>query len=444
VHVLAVKDMAGLLKPRAATQLIEALRRDFPHVPIHVHTHDTAGTGVASMLACAAAGADVVDAATDAMAGLTSQPALGAIVGALRGSDRDTGLDPAALEEINAYWEQARGLYAPFESGLKSGSADVYVHEMPGGQYTNLRFQAAELGLASRWGAIKRAYAAANRLLGDLIKVTPSSKVVGDLAQFMVQNDLSEDDVRERAATLSLPQSVVQFFQGYLGQPHGGFPEPLRAQVLRGQKTLSGRPGASMPPLDLVALEADLKQKHGARVRDVDVMSAALYPQVFDEFQRFQAEFSDVSVLPTRAFLAPLEIGEEVSFDIERGKTLVVKLNAVGQVDPQGRREVFFELNGQPRSIHVVDKKANRKEVVRERAADVPGQVGAPMPGAVVEVRVKAGDVVAAGAPLVVLSAMKMETIVAAPLAGKVARLAVAKGDAVAAKDLLVVLEPKA
>jgi pyruvate carboxylase len=436
--------MAGLLKPRAATLLVEALRRDFPHVPIHVHTHDTAGTGVASMLACAAAGADVVDAAADAMAGLTSQPAIGAIVAALRGSDRDTGLDLERLDELNSYWEQARGLYAPFESGLKSGSADVYVHEMPGGQYTNLRFQAAELGLASRWPGIKRAYAAANRLLGDLIKVTPSSKVVGDLAQFMVQNDLTEDDVLERAETLSFPQSVVQFFQGYLGQPHGGFPEPLRAKVLRGQAPLPGRPGASLPPLDLEALRRDLEQRHGRPVRDVDVMSAALYPKVFDEFVAFQEEYSDVSVLPTRCFLAPLELGEETSFDIERGKTLVVKLNAVGEVDDKGRREVYFELNGQPRSIHVVDKSVTRKEVVRERATDAPGQVGAPMPGAVVDVRVKVGDAVEAGAPLVVLSAMKMETIVAAPLAGKVARLVVAKGDAVSPKDLLVVIEPKA
>ncbi|MBX3470481.1 MAG: pyruvate carboxylase [Planctomycetes bacterium] len=443
VHVLAIKDMAGLLKPRAATLLVEALRRDLPHVPIHVHTHDTAGTGVASMLACAAAGADVVDAATDAMAGLTSQPAMGALVAALRGSERDTGLDPERLDELNSYWEQARGLYAPFESGLKSGSADVYVHEMPGGQYTNLRFQATELGLASRWPAIKRAYAAANRLLGDVIKVTPSSKVVGDLAQFMVQNDLSEDDVRERAETLSLPQSVVQFFQGLIGQPHGGFPEPLRVKVLRGQPVVSGRPGASMPPLDLERLKTDLEAKHGQPMRDVDVASAALYPQVFDDFVRFRDVYSDVSVLPTRCFLAPLEIGEEVSFDIERGKTLVVKLNAVGEVDGQGRREVYFELNGQPRSLHVVDKKATKKEVVREKAADAPGQVGAPMPGAVVDVRVKPGEEVAAGAPLVVLSAMKMETIVAAPVAGKVARLAVAKGDVVAARDLLVVIEPK-
>ena len=441
-HVLAIKDMAGLLKPRAATLLVEALRRAFPALPIHVHTHDTAGTGVASMLAAAEAGADVVDAATDAMAGTTSQPSLGAIVAALRGSERDTGLDPARLEAINAYWELARGLYAPFESGLKSGSADVYVHEMPGGQYTNLRFQAAVLGLAARWTAIKRSYAAANQVLGDLIKVTPSSKVVGDLAQFMVQNDLDEQAVVAQAATLSFPSSVIGFLRGEIGRPPGGFPEPFRTRALRGQPPLPGRPGASLPPLDLDALRGKLEAEHGPELRDVDVLSAALYPQVFAEYMAFRAENSDVSVLPTPLFLAGLEPGQEASFDIELGKTLVVKLVAVGEVGSDGRREVFFELNGQPRTLRVADRAATTEEVTRERATDAPGQVGAPMPGAVVDMRCEPGQAVAAGAPLVVLSAMKMETVVAAPLAGKVTRLAVKKGEQVVPGDLLVVLEP--
>ena len=443
VHVLAIKDMAGLLKPRAATLLVGALRREHPDLPIHVHTHDTAGTGVASMLAAAEAGADAVDVATDALSGLTSQPSMGAVVAALRGGPRETGLDPALLEGLDAYWEQARGLYAPFESGLKSGSADVYVHEMPGGQYTNLRFQAQMLGLSGRWGAIKRAYAAANRLLGDLVKVTPSSKVVGDLAQFMVQNDLGEDDVRARADALSLPSSVVGFFEGQLGRPDGGWPEPLRTQVLRGRPPLEGRPGASMSPFDWAGQRARLAARADVEaVRETDEVSAALYPRVFAEFLAFRARYGDPSVLPTRAFFGPLEVGEEVSFDIEPGKTLVVKLTAVGEVDAKGQREVFFELNGQPRSIHVADEAATTTAVVRERATDAPGQVGAPMPGAVVEVRVAPGAPVAKGAPLVVLSAMKMETVVAAPLEGTVKRLAVAQGDAVAAGDLLVELTP--
>jgi pyruvate carboxylase len=443
VHVLAIKDMAGLLKPRAAGMLVGALRAEFPDVPIHVHTHDTAGTGVASMLACAEAGADAVDAALSPMASTTSQPALGAIVAALRGTSRDTGIDLALTQQLADYWEQARQLYAPFESGLKSGSADVYDHEMPGGQYTNLQFQAQQLGLAHRWPAIKRAYAQANRLCGDVVKVTPSSKVVGDLAQFMVQNDLDEAAVRAQAATLSFPTSVVQFFQGALGIPHGGFPEPLRTQIVRDLPTFDGRPGAELADLDFAALERELRTLWGERVRAWDVMSAALYPKVFAEYMGFRDRFSDVSLLPTRYFLAPMEVGEEISVTIEQGKTLIVKLTAVGPLSAAGEREVFFELNGQPRSIRVRDQAASTEVVVREKAdAATPGQVGAPMPGAVVDVRVEPGAEVKAGAALVVLSAMKMETVVAAPLAGVVERVAVRAGDHLEAGDLLVVIRP--
>ncbi|MEX1361875.1 MAG: pyruvate carboxylase [Nannocystaceae bacterium] len=444
-HVLAIKDMAGLLKPNAGKMLVRALREAFPDVPIHVHTHDTASTGVASMLACAEVGADVVDLAMAPLAGLTSQPAMGAVVGALRGTSRDTGLSLQVLQGLEDYWDQARQLYAPFESGLKSGSADVYFHEMPGGQYTNLQFQARQLGLAERWPAIKRAYAAANRLLGDVVKVTPSSKVVGDFAQFMVQNDLSEEDVHEQAETLSFPSSVVEFFQGYLGEPYGGFPEPLRTKVVRGRETFEGRPGATLAPLDFGALETTLRDQHGPRIRDVDVLSAALYPKVFDEYIRFRVEHSDISVLPTRQCFAPMSIGEEASIEIERGKTLIVQLTAVGEVDEDGTRQVFFLLNGRMRTIRVRDVAASTKVVVRERAdvAD-PGSIGAPMPGLVVELRTKVGAVVEAGAPLVVLTAMKMETVVASPIAGTVARLAVAAGDDLKAGDLLCVVEPPA
>jgi pyruvate carboxylase len=442
-HVLAIKDMAGLLKPSAGHMLVRALRDAHPHVPIHVHTHDTAATGVASMLACAHAGADVVDVAMAPMAGLTSQPAIGAIVAALRGQPRDTGLSLEALQGLEDYWEQARQLYAPFESGLKSGSADVYFHEMPGGQYTNLQFQARQLGLAERWPAIKRAYAAANRLLGDVIKVTPSSKVVGDLAQFMVQNDLSEDDVIAQAETLSLPTSVVEFFQGYLGEPYGGFPEPLRSRVVRDRPRITGRPGASLPPLDLDALAAALRDEHGPRIRDVDVLSAALYPTVFDEYIRFRIEHSDISVLPTRQCFAPMKKGEEILVEIERGKILIVQLATVGEVNGEGVREVFFSLNGRLRAIRVLDKAASTQVVVRERA-DVgnPGSVGAPMPGSVIELRTAPGAKVVAGQALVVLSAMKMETVVASPVTGSVERVAVAKGDDVKAGDLLCVIQP--
>ncbi len=440
-HILAIKDMAGLLRPRAATLLVESLRRAFPDVPIHVHTHDTAGTGVASMLAAAAAGADIVDGAVASMSGTTSQPAIGAIVAALHGSERDTGLTIESLQPLSTYWEQARGLYAPFESGVHTGSSDVYLHEMPGGQYTNLMFQARSLGLAHRWPAIKRAYAAANHLLGDIIKVTPSSKVVGDLAQFMVQNDLDEAQVLAQAATLSFPRSVVEFFQGHLGQPVGGFPEPLRAHVLRGRPHVDGRPGAALPDLDLDALAAELRDRHGPKIRDTDVLSAALYPAVFADYMGFRDQFSDVSRVPTRAFFAPLPIGEEISVEIERGKTLIVRMLAVGELRADGTREVFFELNGQPRSLRVPDRAAAKTVAQREKAApDDPTAIAAPMPGAVVDLRVKPGDPVKAGDPVVVLSAMKMETVVAAPRPGTVRRLAVAAGDNVDAGDLLVVV----
>ena len=442
IHVLAIKDMAGLLKPRAARLLIGALREAFPTLPIHVHTHDPAGTGVASALACAESGADVVDVAVSAMAGLTSQPAMGTIVAALRGTKRETGISLDELSEINEYWEAVRNIYAPFESGLKSGGVDVYEHEMPGGQYTNLQFQAQALGLSGRWKSIKRAYAAANRLLGDLIKVTPSSKVVGELAQFMVQNDLSEEDVVAQAETLSFPSSVVDFFLGHLGEPYGGYPEPLRTRVIRGAIPIEGRPGASLPALDFEALEAQLAETWKPRIRSVDVMSAALYPSVFADFMAFRAQYSDVSVLPTRAFIAPLAINEEIAVEIERGKTLIVKLTAVGELGGNGEREVFFELNGQPRSIQVKDASAETVSVVRERVdTGEAGSVGAPMPGVVVQLHAAAGDEIEAGEPLVVLSAMKMETVVAAPVAGRVSRFAVVAGDTLAAGDLLAVIE---
>ncbi|MGF1469115.1 MAG: pyruvate carboxylase [Sandaracinaceae bacterium] len=445
IHLLNVKDMAGLLKPRAATLLTEALRKAFPDLPLHIHTHDTAGTGVASMLACAAAGADVVDVARPAMAGLTSQPTLAAVVEAVRGTPRDTGLDSDAIRSLNTYWEGARGLYAPFETGLTGYAPDLYEHEIPGGQYTNLRFQAQTLGLADRWAAIKRAYAQANRLLGDQIKVTPSSKVVGDLAQFMVQNELDEEAVRARAGELSFPSSVVDFFEGRLGQPHGGFPEPLRTQVLRGRPPVEGRPGAALDPFDFDALQAELADgPDDAPLREQDLVSAALYPDVFRAYRAFREDFGDVSVLPTRVFLAPLGLGEEITVDIERGKTLVIVLTAVGELDERGYRPVFFELNGQPRQVRVRDRSAAASALVREAADPArAGSVGAPMPGTVVAVRVEEGSVVAKNDPLCVLSAMKMETVVGCPVAGTVQRVAVGKDDVVAAGDLLVEVEEK-
>ncbi|KAI7900914.1 pyruvate carboxylase [Cokeromyces recurvatus] len=438
IHILGIKDMAGLLKPKAATLLVSVLRKRFPELPIHVHTHDTAGTGVASMMAAAEAGADIVDVAVDAMSGMTSQPAMGAIVAGFEQTNLGTGIRMENVHAINSYWEQARLLYSCFEANVRSTDSGVYDHEMPGGQYTNLMFQAQQLGLGTQWNAIKRAYTEANKLCGDVVKVTPSSKVVGDLAQFMVSNSLSGKDVEERASTLSFPTSVVEFFQGYLGQPVGGFPEPLRSHIIRDLPRIDGRPGATLPPLDMAKLKQELTEKYGSSIRDYDVISAALYPKVFAEYRDMVNQYGDLSVLPTRYFLCKPEINEEFHVEIEEGKTLIIKLLAVGPLNNNGKRDVYFELNGEARVVGIVDRNSAVEVVSREKAnASNPGDIGAPMSGVVVEVRAKEGAHVKAGDPIAVLSAMKMETVVTSPVAGKVERVAVQEGDSLSSGDLV-------
>lgn len=443
-HILCIKDMAGLLKPQSSKLLIGSLRDRFPDLPIHVHTHDTAGAGVAAMLACAEAGADVVDVAVDSMAGMTSQPSMGAIVACAKGTKLDTGIALEKVFDYSEYWEVARGLYAPFDctATMKSGNADVYENEIPGGQYTNLHFQAHSMGLGHKFKEVKKAYTEANKLLGDLIKVTPSSKIVGDLAQFMVQNNLTRAEVEERADELSFPLSVVEFLQGFIGIPHGGFPEPFRSKVLKNLPRVEGRPGASLPPLDFKSLEEGLRAAHNDEITPEDVMSAAMYPKVFQEFKEFTANFGPVDCLNTRLFLDGPKIAEEFEVELERGKILHIKALALGDLNKAGQREVFFELNGQLRSVLVKDTVAMKEMKFHPKAQkSIKGQVGAPMPGKVVEVKVEVGSKVEKGQPLCVLSAMKMETVVNSPLAGTIKAVHVMADASLEGGDLILEIE---
>lgn len=444
-HVLCIKDMAGLLKPAAATILVDAIRQKHPHIPIHIHTHDTAGVGVAAMMSAFQAGADVVDVAVDSMSGMTSQPSMGAMVACLQGSDLDTGIDMDAVSRYSAYWEQTRTLYGPFEctQTMRSGNADVFKHEIPGGQYTNLQFQSYSLGLANQFEEVKMKYAEANNLLGDIVKVTPSSKIVGDLAQFMVQNNLSSEDVKRSAKELSFPTSVIEYLQGMIGQPYGGFPEPFRSHVLKDLPRVEGRPGANMEPFDFEATKAELKSKHGDWIHDRDVMSVALYNKVADNFFKFRTLNGPVDKLETRHFLVGPDLAEDFEVTIEQGKTLHIKMLSPGSFpDAEGNREVYFELNGQKRIVTVKDESL-QGTVIRRMKADggQRGHVGAPMKGTVVAVEVVPGSVVEAGQVVAVLSAMKMEMAVQAAVAGKVNAIHITDGDMVDAEDLLIEIE---
>ena len=441
-HVLAIKDMAGLCKPYAARALFKALH-DEVGVPLHFHTHDTSGMSIASVLEAAEAGVNVADAAIASMSGMTSQPSLNAIAAALRHNGRDTGLDQPTLDRLSRYWSDVRDLYFPFEEGLRAPAADVYSHEMPGGQYTNLLQQAKSLGLERRWNEICDTYAAANQLLGDIVKVTPSSKVVGDLALYMVTNNLTAEDVLSPSMSLGFPRSVVDMLQGRLGHPVGGWPKALQEKVLTtaGVKPMTERPGAMLPPIDFEQTRTDIAAKTQTSPSDEDVLSYLMYPQVYLDFEAHRAKFSDTSHIPTAAFFFGLRPGDETSVEIETGKTLIVRHLTTGEVKPDGTRTVFFELNGQQREVTVVDKAAPVTTALRPTVeAGNPNQVGAPMPGRIVAIAVRAGETVTAGQRLLSIEAMKMETPVYSPRAGTVADVMVKAGDSVSSRDLLVVL----
>lgn len=439
-HIIAIKDMAGLLKPAAARLLVSTLRQEVG-LPLHLHTHDTSGIAAATVLAAIDAGVDAVDAAMDAMSGMTAQPCLGSIVEALRHTGRDSGLDPEAIRRISFYWEAVRMQYAAFESDLKSGASEVYLHEMPGGQFTNLKEQARSLGLDTRWHEVARAYRSANDLFGDIVKVTPSSKVVGDMALMMVAQDLSPEQVLDPSREIAFPASVVEMMRGDLGQPPGGWPHALQKKVLKDEAPITARPGSLLPPADLAALRAEAEKKCGRHLGEEEFASYLMYPKVFSEFVTLSRRYGPVSVLPTPTFFYGMTPGEEISVEIERGKSLVVRLLTLSEADEEGQVKVFFELNGQQRIIRVPNRKLAAKVVGRRKAEEGnDAHIAAPMPGLVATVAVRPEQQVKAGDVIATLEAMKMEMALHAPRDGVIKEILVSAGHPVDAKDLMVVL----
>ena len=441
-HVLGLKDMAGLLKPTAAKALIGALKQEVG-LPIHFHTHDTSGISGATVLAAAETGVDAVDTAMDAFAGGTSQPALGSIVEALAHTERDTGLDIAEIRKISGYWEQARAQYSAFESGLQAPASEVYLHEMPGGQFTNLKAQARSLGLEERWEDVAQTYADVNQMFGDIVKVTPSSKVVGDMALMMVSQGLTRAEVEDPARDVAFPDSVVDMMRGNLGQPPGGFPAGISAKVLKGQPPVTERPGKSMPAADLEALRAEVSGVlEGKKVDDEDLNGYLMYPRVFLDYMGRHRTYGPVRVLPTQTFFYGMQPGEEITAEIDPGKTLEILLQAVGETNEEGDARVFFELNGQPRVIRVPNRKVKSTAAARPKAENGNiSHIGAPMPGVVASVAALTGAQVHAGDLLLTIEAMKMETGLHAERDAVIKAVHVTHGAQIDAKDLLIEFE---
>ncbi len=437
-HVLGLKDMAGLLKPAAASVLIPALK-DAVDLPIHFHTHDTSGIASGTILAASAAGVDAVDCAMDALSGNTSQATLGTIVEALRFTERDTGLDIAGVREISDYWEAVRNHYAAFESGLQAPASEVYLHEMPGGQFTNLKAQARAMGLEARWREVGHMYAEVNQMFGDIVKVTPSSKVVGDMALMMVSQNLTRAEVEAPDTQVSFPDSVIDMMRGNLGQPPGGFPETIVKKVLKDEAPNLNRPGEGVAPVDLEAERKALSETLDREISDEDLMGALMYPKVFAEYAVRDKDYGPVRTLPTHAFFYGMEPGQEIEVEIEPGVSLVVRLQAVGETHDDGEVRVFFELNGQPRTVRVPDRSAAVHKARRETARPGdPDKVGAPMPGVIGSVAVKAGQSVKAGDGLLTIEAMKMESSLNAERDAVIETVHVVPGDQIDAKDLLI------
>lgn len=443
-HMLCIKDMAGLCKPHAAWKLVAALKEEIG-IPVHFHTHDTSGINAASVLAASKAGVDVVDLAISSMSGSTSQPNLNSVAAALASTGRDPGMDFESLNEFSDYWEQVLEFYQPFDSAPRSGTAEVYEHEMPGGQYTNLREQANAMGLGHRWREIARTYSEVNQLFGDIVKVTPSSKVVGDMCMFLVTRGMRAADVLKlKPGSMDFPESVIDMLSGGLGQPDGGWPVEVQKIVLGNREPTTKRPGELAPPIDLESTRNELTRKLGRPADDDDLYSHLMYPQVFADFTAFRTQYDDLSGLPTTAFFYGLHIGEEIEIEIDTGKILIIKLISIGEADSAGRRALFYELNGMPRESVVADKSLATISTAARPKGDPANSEhsSAPIPGMVTEVAVTRGQEVKAGDKLVILEAMKMLTTVSASIDGTIAEVLVKKGDQVDSDDLLVKLSP--
>ncbi len=444
-HVLGLKDMAGLLKPAAAYILITTLKEEVG-LPIHFHTHDTSGISAATVLAAARAGVDAVDVAMDAFSGGTSQPCLGSIVEAMRHTERDTGLDISAIRAVSGYWEEVRAQYAAFESGISSPASEVYLHEMPGGQVTNLKAQARSMGLEERWPEVAKAYAEANMIFGDIVKVTPSSKVVGDMALVMVSQNLSRSDVEDPNIEVAFPESVFDMLKGNLGQPEGGWPQAISKKVLKGEVPNTKRPGAGVPPADMPKIHArviaDLKigtdENEDETLDEEDLNGYLMYPKVFMDYRARHAAYGPVRTLPTHTFFHGMQPGEQITAEIDPGKRLEILLQTVGGTSDTGQVKVYFELNGQPREVTVPNRSVKAKVAARAKAdAANATHIAAPMPGLIIGLVAKPGQKLAKGDIILQMEAMKMQTALTAERAGTIDTIHVKPGDQVEAKDLV-------
>ncbi len=442
-HILGIKDMSGLIKPMAAQKLIEALKNEIS-IPIHLHTHDTSGNGVATLMMAAGAGVDIIDAAFNSMSGLTSQPALNSIAAALDGTERDTGLDLDGIQKISDYWADVRPVYKEFESDMQTGSAEIYKYEMPGGQYSNLKSQVESFGLGHKFQEVKDMYKSVNEMLGDIVKVTPSSKAVGDMAIFMVQNDLTPENIYEKAKDIDFPDSIVSYFEGMMGQPVGGFPEKLQKLVLHGKEPITCRPGELLPDEDFDEIKKMLREKHGLEGTEQEALSYALYPKVFEDYLTYLKDKGNFRLMGSDIFFHGLREGETCEVKVREGKELVIRLSNAREIDEEGFRDVVFEVNGLRSAVKIKDQAADTIQSgaqITFADADDPTEVGANIPGTILKVLVEEGETVEEKQPIAVIEAMKMETNILASMKGEIDRIYVREGQQVKAGELIVKLK---